>query len=242
MMAKTVVILGTMDTKGEEFAYVKKLIEGHGINTLVVDSGVLEEPKLKPDVSREEVARAGGKSIAELVEKKDRGQAMDIMSRGAAVVIERLYKEGKLDGIIGMGGSGGTAVATAGMRALPVGVPKVMVSTLASGDVSPYVSTRDITMIPSVVDVAGLNGISRKIFANAVGAIARKGGSGKAADSRNHVWEHDTVRGSGQGKNGGSRIRGPGVPLYRRRRTHYGRSDRRRIHHWRARHNYHRVG
>ncbi len=171
-MAKTVVILGSMDTKGEEFAYVKRLIEGHGINTLVVDCGVLGEPKLKPDVAHEELAKAGGKSIAQLLEKRDRGEAMDVMSKGAAVVVGRLYKEGKLDGIIGMGGSGGTAVATAGMRALPVGVPKVMVSTVASGDVEPYVSTRDITMIPSVVDVAGLNPISREIFANAAGAIA----------------------------------------------------------------------
>ncbi len=171
-MAKTVVILGTMDTKGQEFAYVKRLIEGHGLNTLIVDSGVLEEPKLKPDVTHDEVALAGGKSIEELVEKGDRGEAMEVMSKGAAAVASRLYKEGKLDGIIGMGGSGGTAVATAAMRALPVGVPKVMVSTVASGDVSPYVATRDITMIPSVVDVAGLNPISREIFANAAGAIA----------------------------------------------------------------------
>ena len=171
-MAKTVVILGTMDTKGEEFGYVKRLIEGHGLKTLIVDTGVLEEPKLKPDVRREEVAKAGGKSIEELVEKKDRGEAMEVMSKGAAAVVARLHKEGKLDGIIGMGGSGGTAVATAGMRALPVGVPKVMVSTVASGDVGPYVATRDITMIPSVVDVAGLNPISREIFANAAGAVA----------------------------------------------------------------------
>ncbi len=171
-MAKTVVILGTMDTKGEEFAYVKRLIEAHGLDTLIVDSGVLGEPGLKPDISHEEVAQAGGKSIQELVERKDRGEAMEVMSKGAAVIASRLYEEGKLDGIIGMGGSGGTAVATAGMRALPVGVPKVMVSTVASGDVSPYVATRDITMIPSVVDVAGLNPISRDIFANAAGAIA----------------------------------------------------------------------
>lgn len=171
-MAKTVVILGTMDTKGQEFAYVKRLIEGHGLSTLIVDAGVLEEPKLKPDVTHDEVARAGGKSIKELVEKNDRGVAMEVMSKGAAAVASQLYKEGKLDGIIGMGGSGGTAVATAAMRALPVGVPKVMVSTVASGDVSPYVATRDITMIPSVVDVAGLNPISREIFANAAGAIA----------------------------------------------------------------------
>lgn len=171
-MTKTVAILGTMDTKGEEFAYLKRLIESHGVRTLIIDAGSLGEPKLKPDISREEIAKAAGKSAKEIENNKDRGAVMETMSKGAAVLISRLYKEGKFDGIIGMGGSGGTAIATAGMRSLPVGVPKVMVSTVASGNVAPYISTRDITMIPSVVDVSGLNPISRKIYANAAGAIA----------------------------------------------------------------------
>jgi uncharacterized protein (UPF0261 family) len=169
---KTVVIIGSMDTKGEEFAYLKRLIEKHGLKTLVVDASALDEPKLKPDVSNSEVAKAVGANIEEVV-KMGRGEAMAIMSKGAEAIVDRLYKEGKLDGIIGMGGSGGTAVATAGMRSLPVGVPKVMVSTVAaSSSIGSYIGTRDITVIPSVVDVAGLNRISRKIYANAAGAIA----------------------------------------------------------------------
>jgi len=168
---KTVVIIGSMDTKGEEFAYLKRMIEKHGFNTLVVDTSTLDEPRLKPDIYNSEVAKAIGVNIEELV-KMGRGEAMEIMSKGAEIIVRRLYEEGKLDGIIGMGGSGGTAIATAGMRSLPVGVPKVMVSTVAASNVSPYIGTRDITMIPSVVDVAGLNRISRQIYANAAGAIA----------------------------------------------------------------------
>ena len=168
---KTVVIIGSMDTKGEEFAYLKRMIEKHGFNTLVVDTSTLDEPRLKPDIYNSEVAKAIGVNIEELV-KMGRGEAMEIMSKGAEIIVRRLYEEGKLDGIIGMGGSGGTAIATAGMRSLPVGVPKVMVSTVAASNVSPYIGTRDIAMIPSVVDVAGLNRISRQIYANAAGAIA----------------------------------------------------------------------
>jgi len=168
---KTVVIIGSMDTKGEEFAYLKRMIEKHGFNTLVVDTSTLNEPRLKPDIYNSEVAKAIGVNIEEIV-KMGRGEAMEIMSKGAEIIVRRLYEEGKLDGIIGMGGSGGTAIATAGMRSLPVGVPKVMVSTVAASNVSPYIGTRDITMIPSVVDVAGLNRISRQIYANAAGAIA----------------------------------------------------------------------
>jgi hypothetical protein len=167
---KTVVIIGSMDTKGEEFAYLKRMIEKHGLNTLVVDTSTLNEPRLKPDICNSEVVKAIGVNIEELV-KMGRGEAMEIMSKGAEIIVRRLYEEGKLDGIIGMGGSGGTAIATAGMRSLPVGVPKVMVSTVAASNVTPYIGTRDIAMIPSVVDVAGLNRISRQVYANAAGAI-----------------------------------------------------------------------
>ena len=170
-MAKTIALLGALDTKGEEFRFVKELIEARGHKTLVIDIGVIGDPAFPPDVDRDEVARAGGSDIKTLQERKDRGEAMRVMSAGAAVIVRRLYDEGRFDGILSMGGSGGTAVATAGLRALPVGVPKVMVSTVAGGDVSAYVGTRDITMMPSVVDVAGFNRISRQIYANAAGAI-----------------------------------------------------------------------
>jgi uncharacterized protein (UPF0261 family) len=123
------------------------------------------------DVAAEEVARAGGGDLAALRQRKDRGEAMKVMTAGAAAIARRLYDDGRFDGIVGMGGTGGTTVITAAMRALPVGVPKLCVSTAASGDTSPYVGTKDVAMMPSIVDVAGVNRISRVIFARAAGAI-----------------------------------------------------------------------
>jgi uncharacterized protein (UPF0261 family) len=171
-MAKTVVIIGTLDTKGEEFAFIKELIEKAGLKTLVVDFGVMGEPAFKPDIPRDEVARAGGGNLAHFASGEHKDQAMQTMAGGLAATVRKLYDEGKLDGIIGMGGTGGTSIATTAMRTLPVGVPKVMVSTIGGGDVSAYAGTKDITFIPSIVDVAGINRISRQIFANAAGAIA----------------------------------------------------------------------
>ncbi len=171
-MTKTVVIAGALDTKGADFAYLKELIEREGVNTLVIDFGVMGEPAFPPDITRAEVAQAGGGDIAYLATGEHKDEAMRIMAEGLAVVVRRLYDEGKLDGIISMGGSGGTSIATTAMRALPIGVPKVMVSTVGGGDVSAYAGTKDITFMPSIVDVAGLNRISRVIYANAAGAIA----------------------------------------------------------------------
>lgn len=170
-MPQTIVIVGTMDTKGIEFTFLKEEIEKQGFKTLVVDTGILGAPLCSPDVSRDEVARAGGTALNLLVERKDRGEAMTVMTRGATVIVRELHTAGKCDGIISMGGGGGTAIGTAAMRALPIGVPKLMVSTVASGDVSSYVGTSDIVMFPSIVDVAGLNRISRRIIAKAAGAI-----------------------------------------------------------------------
>jgi uncharacterized protein (UPF0261 family) len=124
-----------------------------------------------PDVAAAEVAEAGGKSLAALREEGDRGAAVSAMTKGVAVIIKRLFDAGKIDGVLGMGGSAGTVIATAAMRQLPVGFPKVMVSTLAAGDTSAYVGTKDIVLVPSVVDVAGINRISGRIYANAVGAV-----------------------------------------------------------------------
>ena len=170
-MAKTVALLGALDTKGTEYGFVKQCIEARGHQTLLIDVGVLGPPKITPDVPRQEVARAAGVELAALVEKKDRGEAMAVMSRGAAALVPKLYAEGRFDGIIALGGGGGTSVACAAMRALPLGVPKVMVSTVAGTDVSGYLGVKDITMIPSIVDVSGINRISRPIFARAAGAI-----------------------------------------------------------------------
>jgi len=171
-MTKTVVMVGALDTKGKEFAFVKDLIERQGLETLVVDFGVLGEPAFEPDVGRDEVATAAGGDLAYLRSGEHKDEAMQTMARGLAVVVRQLHDQGKVDGIIGMGGTGGTSIATLGMRALPVGLPKVMVSTVGGGDVTAYAGTKDIVFIPSIVDVAGINSISRKIYANAAGAIA----------------------------------------------------------------------
>ena len=171
-MTKTVVLVGSLDTKGEEFAFVKAMIEQEGLKTLVVDFGVMGEPPFEPDVKPAELVEAAGGDLAYLASGDHKDEAMQTMATGLAVVVRRLYDQGKLDGIIGMGGSGGTSIATAGMRTLPVGVPKVMVSTVGGGDVSAYAGTKDITFMPSIVDVAGINSISSTIYANAAGAVA----------------------------------------------------------------------
>ncbi|MCY3708780.1 MAG: Tm-1-like ATP-binding domain-containing protein [Caldilineaceae bacterium] len=171
-MSGTVLLVGALDTKGAEYAFVKDLIEAAGLQTLVVDFGVMGQPAFEPDVSRAEVAIAGGGDLAYLASGTRKDEAMRTMAQGLASVVERLYGEGRFDGILGMGGSGGTSIATSAMRTLPVGVPKVMVSTVGGGDVSAYAGSKDITFMPSVVDVAGINRLSRAIYANAAGAIA----------------------------------------------------------------------
>ena len=171
-MGTTVVITGALDTKGDEFAFLKDLIEKEGLETLVVDFGVMGKPSFPPDITSAEVAKAGGGNLEDLASGRHKDEAMQTMATGLAVVVRRLFEEGRLDGIIGMGGGGGTSLTTTAMRTLPVGVPKLMVSTVAGGDVSAYTGTRDITFMPSIVDVAGFNRISRAIFANAAGAIA----------------------------------------------------------------------
>lgn len=168
---KTIAIAGTFDTKGDEYLYVKELIEGLGLSTFTIHTGVFK-PTFKPDVSNNEVAKAVGIDIKTLADKKDRALATEILSKGMEKLLPKLYKEGKFNGIISLGGTGGTSLVTPAMRALPIGVPKVMVSTVASGNTAPYVGTSDIVMMPSVVDVSGLNSISTKIFANAAFAIA----------------------------------------------------------------------
>lgn len=166
----TVAIVGTFDTKGDEFAYVKDRFEALGVDTLTIHVGVFD-PTFTPDVPNAEVAAAAGADIAEIVEKKDRALGTKTMSEGIAILLPKLYEEGKFDGVISLGGSGGTSIATAAMQKLPIGVPKVMVSTMASGDTSPYVGASDICMFPSIVDVSGINSFSTVIYNNAVAAM-----------------------------------------------------------------------
>lgn len=170
-MGKRIAVIGTLDSKGIEFKFVKQEIERRGHTPIVIDTSVMGEPAFLADIPRERVAEAGGERLVNLQARGDRGHAMEIMSRGITNVIKDLYDRGEIDAVFGMGGSAGTVLGTAAMQALPVGFPKVMVSTLASGDTRSYVRTKDIVMIPSVVDVAGINRISARIYANAVGAI-----------------------------------------------------------------------
>lgn len=170
-MNKRILLIGSLDTKGEEFSYVQQLIRDRGDETIIIDTGILGDPAIKPDIYASEVAVAGGGTIHELRENKDRARAVDVMLSGVQKLVPRLYQKNLFDGVLSLGGGTGTNIATAAMRELPLGVPKVMVSTLASSDVSAFVRDKDILMLYSVADIAGLNRISRQIFTNAVGAV-----------------------------------------------------------------------
>lgn len=166
-----IAVVGTLDTKGTEHQFVADLIAEKGHEPILVDVGGLGPATVSPDVSREVVAKSTGIDLATIVRQRDRGALVSAMSEAAAGYLSGAFERGEFDGLISLGGSGGTAIATAAMRALPIGVPKVMVSTMASGDVQGYVGEKDILMMPSIVDVAGLNRFSRVIFTRAVGAI-----------------------------------------------------------------------
>ena len=168
---KTIAVLGTLDSKAEEHTYVADIIRSRGHRVLLVDVGCLEPPRVQPDVTREEVAEAGGVDLAALRVRQDRGESVSAMAGAAGKIAEKLAAAGRIHGMISLGGGGGTAIGTAAMRALPVGFPKLMVSTLAAGNTLPYVGTKDIVMFPSIVDVSGLNRISRVLLARAAGAI-----------------------------------------------------------------------
>jgi uncharacterized protein (UPF0261 family) len=167
-----VYLIATLDTKGAEASFVRDRLHAQETKVKVVDAGCLGAPSIKPDVGREEVFAAAGSKLDDAQKKGDRGEAVAIAARGAAAVVTEAFDRGELAGVIALGGSAGTTIGTVAMRALPLGVPKVMVSTLASGQVRPYVGDKDIFMLNSVVDIAGLNRISRPILANAAAAIA----------------------------------------------------------------------
>jgi uncharacterized protein (UPF0261 family) len=166
-----VVLIGTLDTKGVEIAFVRDLLHTAGVRTLVIDAGALGEPAFPGDVAREAVFAAAGTSLATLQKAGDRGQAVEAAARGVTALVRDLAAQGRVEGVLALGGSAGTTIGTAAMRALPFGVPKVMVSTLASGQVRQYVGVRDILMLHSVVDISGLNRVSRTVLANAAWAM-----------------------------------------------------------------------
>ena len=166
-----IAVFGALDTKGAELEFLKEQIELRGHRALVVDTGVMGKPTFTPFITRDEVAAAAGVPLATLVAEADRGRAVTAMAEGARIVALRLFQTGNLDAIIGMGGGAGTSVGTAAMRALPLGIPKVMVSTLASSDVRGFVGVKDIVMVPAIVDISGLNRISRGVFTRAAAAV-----------------------------------------------------------------------
>jgi uncharacterized protein (UPF0261 family) len=168
---KSVLLIGTLDTKGAEYAFIRDLIQARGVETLVMDLGTVGAAAFRPDIAAEEAATRGGSSLGTIRQHGDRGAAVDVMLAGARAITREAFAAGRFHGVLGLGGGGGTAMITAAMRELPVGVPKVMVSTMASGNTAPYVDVKDITMMYSVVDIAGLNALSRRILANAAGAI-----------------------------------------------------------------------
>lgn len=171
-MQRIVAIIGTLDTKGVEYKFLKDQLEANGVSTLVIDTGIVGEPTFPPDISASQVARAAGADLNKLIKERDRGHSVTVMSQGAAAIVKDLYSKGRVHGVIAMGGSAGTTIGTTAMRALPIGIPKLMVSTLASGNTRPYVGTKDVTMMPSIVDMSGINRLSELILANAAGAIA----------------------------------------------------------------------
>jgi uncharacterized protein (UPF0261 family) len=166
-----VVLVGTLDTKGEELRFVRDLLRSRGVETIVVDAGSLGPPSFAPDVDRDRVFALAGATTAEWTRAGDRGDAVAAAARGVAEVVKDLYAQGRVDAILGLGGSAGTTIGTSAMRALPFGVPKVMVSTLASGQVRSYVGGSDLFMLHSVADVAGLNRLTRTVLTNAAHAV-----------------------------------------------------------------------
>ena len=171
-MSPTVLLIGTLDTKGDEYAFLRDRLTDAGVDVLLADVGTLEAPRATPDITREEVAAGTGADPAALAEAGDRGAAVTAMADAAAVLARRLHDEGRIDGVLAAGGSGNTAIATRAMQALPVGVPKLMVSTMAAGDTRDYVGSRDVAMMASVADVAGVNSVSARVLANAAAAMA----------------------------------------------------------------------
>jgi len=168
----TVVLLGTLDTKGREYEFLGEQVRAAGADTLLIDAGIMGDPQTAPDISHEEVAAAAGEDPAALVAAGDRGAAVAAMARGAGEILARLHADGRLHGVLGMGGSGGTSLVSRAVQTLPLGVPKLIVSTVASGNTRAYVGTSDLALMYSVVDIAGINSVSERILGNAAAAMA----------------------------------------------------------------------
>lgn len=172
MAKKTIVLVGTLDTKGKEIDYCSRIAQDMGFNTIVIDVGILNVPYIKGDLTRETIAQLGGNQLSDLIKKGDKNFAIETMANGVKKAVSNLYGEGRLDGLLSLGGGQGTYLGTSAMQVLPLGIPKVMVSTLTSGDVHRFVGIKDIVMINPVTDILGINCISGQILKNAVAALA----------------------------------------------------------------------
>ena len=230
-MAKTIALLATLDTKGREVAYIRDLIEARGHRALVIDAGLIGEPATRADVSSSKVAEAGGSSLAALRARADREKSAPVMAAGATKIVRELVEAGKIHAILALGGTQGTTLATAVMRGLPYGFPKIMVSTMASGNVGPWVGTSDITMMFSVTDIMGLNPFMRRILANAAGAacgmaeVELDEKQSAAAGGDHHGRHHHARRHERRARAGGGRLRDHRLPCGRHRRTGDGSDD-----------------
>ncbi len=169
---RDVFVIATLDTKGAEADYLRNLLAGYGVGVQLVDAGCLSPPTVPANVDRQEFFAAAGEDAVKLAAAGDRGAAVSAAARAAAAYVELAHAKGKVAGVIAVGGSAGTTIGTAAMRALPIGIPKVMVSTLASGEVRHYVGDKDVLMLNAVVDIAGLNRITREVLGEAARAIA----------------------------------------------------------------------
>lgn len=170
-MKRSILVIGTFDTKAEELNFIKDQISARGLRVRTLDAGVLAPSPATVDISNEAVAAAGGQSLPELIRLRDRGQAVANMAKGAARITRELHDSAEISAVISLGGGAGTVIGTSAMRTLPLGIPKVMVSSMTSGNIRPYVGTADITMMASVVDISGLNRISRRVLRNAAAAV-----------------------------------------------------------------------
>jgi uncharacterized protein (UPF0261 family) len=168
----TVFLVATLDTKGAEAEFVRQELQAHGAQVCLVDVGCIGTPEVEADVTREEVFAAAGTSLEAMVAGGDRGEAVTHAAQGAKRVVLDAFDRGECSGVLSLGGSAGTTIGTTCMRALPLGVPKLMVSTLASGQVRPYVGDKDILMMNSVVDILGVNRVSRLVLSQAARAMA----------------------------------------------------------------------
>jgi len=171
-MPKTVLLVGTLDTKSDEYGFVREILSKRGLNVMIMDVGILGIPGLKADIDRDHVATAGGAELSSLSDRRDRGAAVDAMAAGAKLLVRKLFDAGTIDGVMALGGTGGTSLAATAFSELPLGFPKLIVSTAASGNTEMYIGVSDLVLVPSVVDIAGLNRISTQVIANAAAALA----------------------------------------------------------------------